>query len=404
MSIEIRPVSAERTADILVPIATAFGLPLSPERVDRIRLLPELDVRLAAFEGDAVVGGAGSFTFEMTVPGGVAVETAGLTVVGVLPTHRRRGILRSMMRRHLDDAHRRGQAVAALFASEGGIYGRFGYGLASLAGDIDLPRHHTAFIGPSAPPCRVRLVGEGEATSVFAEIWERVRLHTPGMLSRSEAWWRLRRTSDPEALRGGRPPLQRALVEIDGKPAAYALYRFAATVAHRDAGTPIDVVEAVGAWPEATRAVWRYLLDIDIAASFRAMLLPVDHPLLSMLVEPRRLAMRLHEALWVRLVDVGAALAKRGYGPGHHLVLEVTDDFCPWNTGRYRLEGPSVSRTDESPDVALPVDSLGAAYLGAFTFAQLALAGRAVERRPGGLYRADMMFRGERMPWCPEIF
>lgn len=404
MSIEIRPVPAARTADILVPIATAFGLSLPPQRVDQMRALPELEVRLGAFEGEIIVGAAGSYTFEMTVPGNVAVETAGLTIVAVLPTHRRRGILRSLMRRHLDDAHRRGQSVAALFASEGGIYGRFGYGMASLAGDIEVPRDRTAFVGPPAPACRARLVGEGEATAVGAEIWERVRLGTPGMLSRSEAWWRLRRTGDPEALRGGRPALQRAIVEIDGKPAAYALYRFAATVGHRDPGTPIEIVEAVGASPEATRAVWRYLFDIDIAASFRCMLLPPDHPLMFMMAEPRRLSMRLSDALWVRLVDVGAALAQRGYGAEGRLVIEVTDDFCPWNTGRYRVEGGAADRTDESPDVAVTVDALGAAYLGGFTFSQLALAGRAVERSPGGLRRADVLFRGERLPWCPEIF
>jgi len=376
----------------------------TPAHIDRVRSLPELDYRIGAFDGDAIVGGAGSFTFDMTAPGGAAIETAGLTLVAVLPTHRRRGILLRMMRRHLDDARARGQAVAALFASEGGIYGRFGYGMASISGDVDLPRGHTAFVGPAAPPSRARLVGEVEAAALFPPIWDRVRPGTPGMLSRSDAWWRTRRLADPESLRGGRGPLNRVLLEIDGRPAAYALYRFAAAVGHRDPGTPLDVIEAIGSFPEATRALWRYLLDVDIVASYRATHLPPDHPLVFLLAEPRRLGMRLRDALWVRLVDVRAALSRRGYGEGGPLVIEVEDAFCPWNTGRYRIAGGSAERTDDAPDLAFDADALGAVYLGGAGFTQLAAAGRVIERRPGALGQGDTLFRGDRAPWCPEIF
>jgi predicted acetyltransferase len=404
MPIEIRSLPEDRTADVLMPIATTFGMSTTPAHVERLRAITELELRLGAFDGDALVGGAGSFTFQMTVPGGASVEIAGLTIVGVLPTHRRRGILRSMMRHHLDWARARGQVVASLWASEGPIYGRFGYGLAALGGDVELSRHHTAFIGPPAPPWQARLVGEAEAFAAFPPIWERVRPHTPGMLSRSESWWRVRRLADPDVLRGGRGPLQRVLLAIDGRPAAYALYHFAGAVGHRDPGTPIDVLEAIGDSPEATRAVWRYLLDIDIAASFKCLRVPVDHPLLSMLADPRRLGMNLRDTLWIRLVDVAAALSRRGYGPGGPLVIEVNDAFCPWNTGRYRLADGAATRTEEPADVAMDVDALGALYLGAFGMTQLAQAGRVVERTSGALARGDVLFRGARAPWCPDTF
>jgi predicted acetyltransferase len=390
----------------------------SPERIERLRAVPELDVLLGAFDEDTIVGTAGSFTFDLTVPGGVAVETAGLTVVAVLPTHRRRGVLRQLMRHHLDGAHRRGQAVAALWASEETIYGRFGYGVATLRGEIDLSRHRTAFVHAFhdggrtpkppleavEPPGRVRFVSEAQAAAAYPRIWERVRLSRPGMLSRSDAWWHARRIADPDWLRAGRPPLQRVLLEIDGRPAAYALYRFGGAYGHRQHDVALEVVEAVGDCPAATRALWRYLFDIDLVTSFQATLLPVDHPLLFLVAEPRRLRMRLEDGLWVRLVDVGAALSRRGYAEGDPLVIAVEDAFCPWNTGCYRLAGGVVERTAAEPDLALDVQALGALYLGGFGFTQLAQAGRVVEHTRGALRRGDALFRGEQAPWCPEIF
>jgi predicted acetyltransferase len=407
MAIEIRHVPAARLDDFILPICTTFGLVPSVERIDRLRAVPELDVYLGAFDGDQIVGTAGSFTFDMTVPGGAAVTTAGLTVVAVLPTHRRRGILRDLMRAHLDGAHRRGQAVAALWASEGQIYGRFGYGMAQLSVEIDVAHERTAF-AHGAPPAegsaRVRLVDEDEAGRSFPGIWDRVRLSRPGMLSRSSSWWRVRRIIDPEWLRAGRPPLHRALLELGGRPAAYALYRFTAPFAPRAHDVPLEVVEAMGDSPEATRAIWRYLFDHDIVTGFVASLLPLDHPLFFLMSEPRRLRARVGDAVWVRLVDVGAALSRRGLGAADPLVLEVEDAFCPWNQGRYRIAGGAVERTSAPADLSLDVQTLGAAYLGGFGLTQLAQAGRVVEHTPGALGRGDAILRGDRAPWCPEIF
>jgi predicted acetyltransferase len=166
----------------------------------------------------------------------------------------------------------------------------------------------------------------------------------------------------------------------------------------------VEVIEAMGDSPEATRTVWRFLLDIDWMARVRAALLPIDHPLLLLAAEPRRLRMSVRDGLWVRLVDVEAALARRGYAGQDAVIVEVKDAFCPWNDGRVRVAASGVARTSQPPDLVCDVTTLGSVYLGGFTWAQLVQAGRVEELRGGAVHRADALFRTERAPWCPEIF
>jgi predicted acetyltransferase len=270
--------------------------------------------------------------------------------------------------------------------------------------DVSIERDRSAFVGGRAAPGRVRLVDEDTAARAFPPIWDHVRRDTPGMLSRSAGWWRLRRLQDPDWLRGERGPLQRALLEIDGQPAAYALYRHVSAHDHMNPIGELHVAEALGASPQATRAIWRYLLDIDVVSHIKAHMLPIDHPLLLLAAEPRRLSMRVADGLYVRLVDVAAALSARSHGAAGPLVLAVSDAFCPWNEGRYLIEGGAARRTDAAPDLALDAEALGAAYLGAFPFTQLAEAGRVTELREGALRRADALFRATRAPCCPELF
>lgn len=406
MDVDIRLLDAERHVEFGVPIVTAFGLQLPPERLEQGRRIPELQLRFGAFDGDLLVGSAGSFSFSMGTPGG-PVAVAGVTMVAVMPTHRRRGILTRLMRRQLDEARARGEAVAALWASESTIYGRYGYGMASQCWTASIERARAAFLPAAEPPWRARLLSPAEALGVFPGIHERARRATPGMPSRSEIWWEVRRLRDWEARPGSGNPLQMAAIEIEGRPEAYALYR----VGHRWdpvqlASGALTVVEAVGATPLATRLVWRYLLDIDLMERVEANLLPIDHPLLLLLAEPRRLRLQVTDGVWVRLVDVEAALAARGYADGGALTIEVEDAFCPWNTGRFRLDGGAgrVARTDAPADLRLDVAALGSTYLGGLSFRRLADAGRVEERVPGAVARADALFRAERAPWCPEIF
>jgi predicted acetyltransferase len=306
------------------------------------------------------------------------------------------------MRAQLDAVHERGESVAYLWASDDEIYGRFGYGFASLVMEVDVPREH-ARLAAAPPTASVRLVSVGEALDRVPPLYDRLRLEHPGMFSRTRDWWETRRLADPPERRDGGGELVHALVELDGELAGYALYRHKVSFVNGLSDSRIVVREAL-ATDDATPALWRYLLEIDWIARVQASLLPPDHPLLFLSARPRYLRMRLGDGLWVRVVDVGAALSGRAYGGAEAVVLDVRDAFCPWNEGRWKLEDGTAERTRDEADLALDVTALGSAYLGGFGFSQLARGGRVEELREGGIARADALFRADRLPWCPEIF
>ncbi|HEV2902675.1 MAG TPA: GNAT family N-acetyltransferase [Gaiellaceae bacterium] len=403
MSIEIRPATAGEFPDVVRPIMHYFGRSPSDEFATRFGPIIPPDRIHAAWEDGQVVGSGGVFPFETGIPGGL-IRAAGVTLVGVLPTHRRRGIFSDLMRAQIDDVHERGEPLAYLWASEDALYGRFGYGVASFCGSIDLSRDRIAFDGGFEPAGKVRLLDAEEALKPFSEIQRLAASRHPGMFVRSEDWWRSRRLADPEWGREGGGEMVRALLELDGRPAAYALYRLHFSAERGIPNGFTSVIEAVGDSPESTREVWRYLLDIDWMGRVRAHLLPLDHELFLLLRDPRRLRFELRDGLWVRLVDVDAALAARTYKPGEPVVLEVLDEFCPWNAGRYRVGPDGVGRTEAAAELRMPVQALGSAYLGGFGFGELARAGRIEELVDGALDRADTLFRADRYPWCPEIF
>jgi predicted acetyltransferase len=390
----------------LSPIWHYFGRAVpSDEQVGSLARVMPADRLHAAWDGARVVGGAGVFPFEMTVPGGRVVRAAGVTVVGVMPTHRRRGVLRAMMRAQLDACRAHGEPVAYLWASEDGIYGRFGYGMGSLTAEIDVAHERSSYHATPEPFGETRLVPLGEAEALVAPVWERVVAVTPGMFARSPAWWQARTLADPEWRRGRGGELRCVVLESGGRSRAYALYRVNPMLERGVQTGTLDVVEALGDSPGATRAIWRFLLDVDWTARVRASLLPIDHPLVLLMAEPRRLRVSLRDGLWVRLIDVGAALVARTYAPTDPVVIEVGDEFCPWNQGRWRVSAGAVERTREPADLSGDVTALGSVYLGGFTWTQLARSLRVTELRPRGLARADALFtRSDPAPWCPEIF
>lgn len=401
MAIEVRVCAPGELGAALDPIWHYFGGRASEEDVERFgSILPAERVH-AAFDGGAIVGGAGAYLFETTVPGGAQLPTAGVMAVGVLPTHRRRGVLTQLMQRQLADAHERGEPLAMLYASEGAIYSRFGYGLASLTGSIELPKEH-ARLWDDEPIGQARILeSEEEALELLPGIYDRVRPETVGMFTRSPEWWKVRRFGG--GLRGPRGEQVRVAVEVDGALEAYALYRLNFAVNTMVTDTTLEVTEAIGTSQRALAAIWRYLLAIDWVARIEASWLPLDHPLLLWLLEPRRLRFALGEALWVRLIDVGAALAARSLEEGS-VVVDIRDELCPWNEGSWAIQDGAVERTTDDADLRLGVTELGSVYLGGLTFDQLLRAGRLEELRPGGAARADGLFRTPRQPWCPELF
>jgi predicted acetyltransferase len=404
MAFDVRTVKdLDEFTSAVLAIGQYFGMTPREERMQRFLDQITLERMHAAWSDGTVVGGAAAFTFNVAVPGG-DLPTAGVSVVGVYPTHRRRGVLRALMRAQLDDVHERGEPLAALWASEEPIYGRFGYGLASFCGEITLAREYTTFAQPFEPEGTLRLFEPDEALEVLPPVFERIRHDWPGMFSRNRLWWEHREIDDPEERREGAGPKRWVAYERDGSVEGYAVYR------HKpgwEAGTTtaeLRVVEALGSTPQALRDLWGYLLAVDWVATVKAWLLPPDHPLFLLLATPRRMKYRMGDALWLRLVDVGAALSGRRYPEGGTVVFEVADEFCPWNDGRWKLEGGAAERTKDEPDLRLPVQSLASAYLGGVSFGSLARAGRVEEVTDGALARADGLFRWDRLPWCPEIF
>jgi predicted acetyltransferase len=399
---EVRPSSnADEFARSVYGIAQYFGGPLDEERIDRFSKVLPFERMHAAFEDGEVVGGAGAFPFELSVPGGV-LPCGGVTVVGVYPTHRRRGVLRAMMDAQLRDIHEREEPIAALWASEETIYGRFGYGLAAWAGEIKLPRVWNDYAVPFERRGQTRFVTSEEAATLFPPVWDALMHERPGVFQRTKPWWELRRLRMLDEEKSN--PKRFVVLELDDSVQAYAIYRLHHSFEDGASTAGLEVSEVIGASPQATAEIWRFLLDIDWYATLEASLLPIDHALFTLLATPRRARYRMIDSLWMRLVDVGTALSGRDYANDGAIVFDVRDAVCPWNEGRWKLEGGVAARTDAAAGVALDASALGSAYLGAVSFAQLRDGLRLEELSDGAVERADAIFEWRPLPWCPEIF
>src|SRR3954447_7221283 len=257
MAIEVRTCAPEEVAGALSGIWHYFGGRATEENTELLKtILPAQRVH-AAFDDGSIVGGAGAYLFETTVPGGGQVPTAGVMAVGILPTHRRRGALTKLMQRQLADAHERGEPLASLYASEGDIYSRFGYGLASLAGNIDLPKEH-ARLWDDEPIGQARILdGEEETLELLPGIYDRIQAETVGMFTRTRKWWQVRRLYQRPGRPGGEQV--RVAIELDGSLEAYALSRVNFGVHNMVTTTTLEVGEALGTSPRALAAIWRYL-------------------------------------------------------------------------------------------------------------------------------------------------
>ncbi len=402
MKIEYRSPAADELATVLRATYAAFGEEPKDDDLERDQRLMTLDRVLTAWDDARPVGGTASYRFELTLPGGRS-PAAGVTWVSVLPSHRRRGILRELMRRQLDDVHERGEPLAILWASESAIYGRFGYGIAAPATAMDAERSAFVLRDDSGPRGTVRLLTADEAAQLLPPVYERVRHTRAGLLSRTDDWWKHALLADPEHWREGRGPKFYALLEIDDEPAGYAVYRVASKW---EDGTPkgeVRVMDSFASSPQATAELWRFLFGIDLVVRVKSETIDPAWPLFLMVADPRRLHLSVSDGLWLRLVDLEPALRARTFGAGEPVVLDVSDEMFERNAGRWSV-GAEIGRTEKEPDVALDVADLACAYLGAFSFERLAAAGRARELQPGGLARATALFATPLPPHCPEGF
>ncbi len=335
------------------------------------------------------------------MPGG-ELGAGGVTWVGVLPSHRRRGILTQMMKLQLEDLHERGEPLAILWASEAAIYGRFGYGIAAPTVQLDADRSRFALRDDPGPRGAVRLIDRDEAGKVLPPIYDAVRRQVPGFTSRSALLWDLYRLADPEHWRRGGGPKFYAVLEFDGEAVGYTLYRIKLEWEEGFAKSQVRVLETCATSAAAERELWRFLFGIDLVARIQGRHDP-GSPLFLMVADPRSLMLRVTEGLWLRIVDLDAALTGRTYAADHTVVVEVRDELCPWNAGRWRM-GSDVGRTEDDAELELDIADLASAYLGAFDFERLAAAQRVHELKPGALRRATDLFRTSRPPFCPEDF
>jgi len=388
-------------------IEAAFSIRVPPEERERLLSGLEAGHALAAFDSGELVGTLAGFPLEHTVPGPLLAPALAVREVAVLPTHRRRGVLSALMRRLLDDARGRGEALAVLFASEATIYGRFGFGPASWACRYVVDRRDARFARPlgDLAPGSVRLLRPGQAREAFPLVFDAVRRRRAGEVDRLAEWW-----DEVFEERRDEPGAQRfhACYEQDGQIDGYALYEVPEPRGNE--GRELVVVELVTATPAAYAALWSYLLGVDLTVRLRTLARPVDEPLRWLLEDPRALRTSLCEDhTWVRLVDVPAALAARRYAAVGQLVLEVEDAVCPWNSGRFSVEVAAdgcaeVRRTARPADLALDAAMLGATYLGGTSFASFAAAGRIAEHALGAARRADALWATDEPPFCSADF
>lgn len=407
MSIEYRNITPDEFVEWRTLVRRGFNEQVHPDDIARLRDdRAEIDRILGAFDGSEMVGTGGIDSHVMTVPGGAKVPTAGIAYIGTAATHRRRGVLTGMMKTLLKQAREREEPVAALWASESSIYGRFGYGQATIAEAWETDPTRANFIHMPEIPGRVRFIERDEAMRVMPTIWESGSQQRAGFLDRSERRWRYF-FYDDKRIRGDWSGIFFVAYKVESEPHGYAAYRLRRIDPHDDPLT-MQVVECVAVSDDAHAALWRFLLSVDLVQSVAADNRPSDDPLWWMLADPRRLERVANDGLWVRVLDPEKALSARTYAAEGRLVIELKDDFLPDIDGTFQLESSGgnacCERVAASPDISISMQELGATYLGGIRLADLTAAGRVTEHTDGAVRLFDRMFLADRAPWCAHEF
>jgi predicted acetyltransferase len=362
-----------------------------------VRGIVEIDRTIGAFHNGRVVGTATAHSFELTVPGG-HVPLPLVDMVTVQPTHRRRGLLTRMMRLQLDDFRERGEFVAGLTASESSIYARFGWGIASWGESWSIRREHTAMSPTASPPGDIRFVEPDEMRKIWPEIYDRVRRERVGMYSFSDVWWEIY-SQDPSEFWQGASKLFHVVYEENGVPEGFVSYRL------QDGIVIVNLL--IGTSLEAETALWSFCFGIDLMTEIRASKRPVDDPLPRLLTDPRKLQRSVRDELWLRIVDVPAAIQTRSYDAEASAVIQIRDEFCSWNQGGYQFDvspdGSTCRSTTRTPDLEMDISDLAAVYVGGTTFGTLMRAGRIQELKTGAIAQMDRAFAVDGEPWIVDF-
>lgn len=410
-SFPIAPLEEHEVPGFFETDAQAFGARMPKGVKELIERVMNAERIVASRDSGEVVGTAASEASTMTLPGLTRLPAAMVVAVSVVPSHRRQGRLTSLMRYQLSDLRDRGEPLASLYASEGGIYGRFGYGQATFGSTYTLDKRTARLARPASEfgHGRVRLLGREQALEAFPAVFADYAPTRAGELARDGEIDFLTAVGDP----GGDELVRRfnAVYEADGRIDGYVGYEIAA---RDETGTkPRRVIahEICALTTAACVGLWDFLLGIDLTVELEARNRPVDEPIRWLLNDPRQLqTTRSGDRTWIRLVDVGAALAGRHYGSVGSLVLAVDDRVCDWNAGCYRVSvdeewGPAeIARTDDAPDLELEASTLASIYLGGVSPVALATVGRVGEVSPGSVHKMARMFANDQPPFCLTNF
>ncbi len=348
-----------------------------------------------AFDGDELVGTSYWVPFELTIPGG-KTSFMGVTDVTVAATHTRRGVMTEMMRRLLVKGRYAGQHVAGLWSSESNIYGRYGFGISGGANIAKIDTRDSRFRVMPTITGEVRFADRVKMRNVAPDVWAKTAVVTPGMMLRFDADWDW--IFDPQRIKRqrNRKPFYVTYSE-DGQALGYAVYRIQYKDDDLHSKNLVRVEELIAATTAAEAALWRFLLDIDLAGEVIHHHHPQKSNLLWLLADPRKLSLTPYDSVWIRILDPVKALSARTYTAAGEVVIEIVDDFCPWTEGVYSLKADAdgsatCHRTDRPPDVTMPVASLGSIYMGAVMLSDLARASRVTEHTPGAIAIIDTMF------------
>ena len=404
-ALRLRPGTPDDHPAVVELLDTVFHEELSEEHREVSAAVYEAERALVVEDAGAVVAHTNVLSRDLTVPGAI-LPAAHVTGVGVLPTHRRQGLLTRMMHRQLRDVAEAGrEPIAVLWASETKIYPRFGYGPASSRLSLSIMNREVRLPAPPAEPAgQLRMGDPLDLLPAISKVFEQLRPEQVGWSSRDERWWRYV-LADPKDDRDGATKRYAVVHEGRDGPTGYALWRVKDSWTDHGPSAEVQVREVAAADPETYQALWRFLLGIDLSRSVTVRLGALDEPLQYLVDEPRRLGTVVLDGLWVRLIDLPRALAARRYAAPVDVVLDVTDPLLEQNTGRWRLtggpDGATCTPTSDPADLACTVTELGAAYLGATTLSSLAAAGRVRQ-----LTRNDptSAFRWDRLPSPTEVF
>ena len=402
---EVRFITEDEIDDYLQGVSRGFGSDPSEGDGHRERFLAinTLKATMAAFDRDRVVATFGSYDLDITVPGG-SVAAAGTTHVTVHPTHRRRGILTKMMNLHLEQAIERGQLMAALWASEERIYGRFGYGPACFGLDLNITAR-TITLPPGPPDVGVHPLSEDEARGALPVVYDQVLACTPGLFVRSETWWAERLFRDPKEWRSGATSLRFVSAEREGQPVGYVAYRQRHAKDGELEGT-IKIIELAAVDDDARRALWAFVTNVDLYRNVSWWNAPVDEPLLVEADCFRAVKSDVFDTMWLRLLDVPRVLEARRYERDGSIVIEVADEFLA-RGGRFRLDVKDgtarCALTDEPSEVTLDISDLSSLYLGGRSANTLARAGR-IEGSAQAILTTGDLFQTVHLPYCNEVF